>query len=643
MLMTSKIGATSFSEKSVLSNLLRRFTPIEDISTKAWAEREIFMSSEQTEKTGYYDVSVTPYMEFVMDCWDDSSVEVIVSKKSAQIGWSATISACIAKSLAVDKAKVMLAFPRANSGITFHKSQIKPLIENTSALRRNLKQSLNSCSYKFIPFDGCALYNVNSGTVGDIKSSPVPILVSEEPDDVKADLNGQGDTLDILQQRQKSFDYGKKLVFGGTPTNKDFSQVDRAYEKSNQLVYLVPCHECGEFHKLNFDNLKSERWVDNHIDITFGAFNPEKSWYECPACLAVWTDADRVANIKEAVNHHWKGWHPNNPSETRIYGFAFNELMSPFTSSSHVALARAKLEAEKSYEDGHEGMMKSFINNRKGEAYSAKNRGLDVEGLKERRLCYSEMVVPFEGLVLTCGVDVQWNRFAIIVRAWGRNGNSWLVNWTEIFGDVLDYSDPVWTKLEEFLTQKFPHASSPDKFCMIQGVAIDSGDGNTCELVYRFVRHMAEAGHTRVFAVKGAGELKYTPLEIYNEPTKIDNFTDSNERKSVAETMGVTIFTIGAYRAHEEVLRRINLTGTRDRYYHHETSYGGYEEQIFSCRKEYSADGGRASFKRISARHKEAIDCEKMALWVNYALGIRHYTNIDWTAIEHYIYSTKNL
>ena len=34
MLIDSKIGKTSFSEKAVLSNLLRRFIPIEDISTK---------------------------------------------------------------------------------------------------------------------------------------------------------------------------------------------------------------------------------------------------------------------------------------------------------------------------------------------------------------------------------------------------------------------------------------------------------------------------------------------------------------------------------------------------------------------------------------------------------------------------------
>ena len=117
--------------------------------------------------------------------------------------------------------------------------------------------------------------------------------------------------------------------------------------------------------------------------------------------------------------------------------------------------------------------------------------------------------------------------------------------------------------------------------------------------------------------------------------------TDANYRKSLAATMGVNVFLIGAHRAHSEVLRRFNLNGKKDRYYHNEQTYPGYEEGILSCIKTFSEDNAKGGYKRKAGSFKEAIDAEKQALHANYALQIRNYTNAQWSALEEYIYSTR--
>lgn len=626
---------TTWSERLFLGKCLQLLKKPNRMSTREWAETNRFLTSDVSSRPGKMDCMQTPWMLFVMECLDNPEIHSIVGKKSAQIAWTETINNWIGRTIDLDPRNIMIAFPRAASAQKFYKEKLVPYITHTPALKAKIG-SLAKVSHKHIPYDGGFLVLANAGTAEDGKSSVIPYVIVEEPDGVKKDVNNQGDGMAILRQRMKSFS-DSKLVYAGTPTDKDFSQVDLAYEQSNKMVYLVPCHHCEEFHALTFDNLKYDEWPDRRIDEFYGIYDPETAYYECPNCLGLWNNEEKNANVTRAINSHNLGWVATNPSVDDIYGFAFNELLSPFEASSLVNLAKQKLKAQVAYDNGHEGLMKSFTNNSKGEAYVPLNAGLNVEELKARRLNYPEMVVPYEGLILTTGIDVQHNRFAIVTRAWGRNGNSWLVNWTEIFGDVLDYSDSVWERLSDYIFQDWAHGAGKGKTLKIAAASIDSGDGSTTELVYRWVAEMS-LKHSHIFACKGIGELKFNNYEIFNEPNIMEIGSSVQERKTLAQTMGVNVFPMGAYRAHEEVLRRFNLKGNRDRHYHCETMYGGYEEQILSCRKTFETDTQKGGFKLISGKHKEGIDCEKMALHAAYAIQIRNYTNIHWAALEQHLH-----
>ena len=634
----------SFGERLFIGTLLKIFKAPIRMSTREWAEANRFLTPDVSSRPGKMDCMETPWMLYVMECLDNTDIPIIVGKKSAQIAWTETVNNWIGRTTSLDPRNIMIAFPRAASVLKFYKEKLLPFITHTPILTEKLQGNISKISHKHIPFENMFLILANAGAADDAKSSVIPNIIVEEPDGVKGDVNNQGDGMELLKQRMKSFD-DSKLIYAGTPTDKDFSQVDKAYEQSNRMVYLVPCHICKEFHKLNFSNLKCDVNQNRKIDVKYGIYNPETAYYECPACLAIWNDEDKKNNVMEAIKYNNLGWKARNPEITDVYGFAFNELLSHFKASSLVNLARQKYAAEMSYNNGKEGLMKSFTNNSMGEAYTPLNTGISVDDLKAKRLNYPETVVVYEGLILTAGIDVQRNRFAIVVRAWGRNGNSWLVHWTELFGNTLDYHDPVWERLTEYILQNWKHAAGNGKFLNIAAATIDAGDGATTELVYRWVADMSTK-HLHIFAGKGIGDMKYNNYEIFNEPNIMEigsNINGIAERRTLAQTMGVNLFIMGAYRAHEEVLRRFNLTGSRDRHYHCETEYGGYEEGILSCRKSFETDSKKAGFKQISGKHKEAIDCEKMALHASYAIQIRNYTNSHWSALELHLYHGTNI
>ena len=631
----------NISERLFFGNCLSRMSPPSRQTTREWAESNRYLTSDVTSRPGRMDCMETPWMLYVMECLDDPLIPVIVGKKSAQIAWTETINNYIGRTIDLDPRNIMIAFPRARSAQKFYKEKLKPFIENTIPLKKAIG-NLSKVSHAHIPYNGGFLMLANLGSAEDGKSAVIPVVIVEEPDGIKKDVNNQGDGMALVKQRMKSFS-DSKLVYAGTPTDLGFSQVNIAYESSNRMVFMTRCNHCSEFHTLSFDNLKCDVYQDRKIDELYGKWNPETAYYECPDCNLPWTFEQKNQNVRDSINYFNMGWQATRPEITDVYGFAFNELLSSFSASSFVELAKTKLRAELVYEQGNEGLMKSFINNSVGEAYQPLQTGVGVDELTERRINYPENIVPYEGLVLTAGIDVQHNRFAIVVRAWGRNGNSWLVHWSEIFGDVLDWDSSVWMQLADFVFQSWEHASGNGRSLKIAAVSIDSADGNTSELVYRWALYMSSRGHKHVFCVKGRGEGKNTDYEIFNEPVTMEVSTDAQTRRTLAQTMGVNVFEMGAHRAHSEVLRRINLKSKKDRYYHNETSYGGYEEQILSCVKTFNDGASRGGYVKKPSASKEGIDCEKMALHAAYGIQIRNYTSKHWTKIEDYLHASHDV
>ena len=115
--------------------------------------------------------------------------------------------------------------------------------------------------------------------------------------------------------------------------------------------------------------------------------------------------------------------------------------------------------------------LKVWVNTRMAEVWDEEGSQPDWVVLKNRAESYQVRTVPNEAVFLTAGVDVQSNRLPVIVRAWGPGEESWLVLWTEIYGDP---GQPmVWDQLDLLLNAPYMHASGHPLY--IESMAVDSG------------------------------------------------------------------------------------------------------------------------------------------------------------------------
>lgn len=631
--------------------LLVTLKPPRRFSTIEWCQKFRFIGEKETTfGAGRFNPYLMPHMIYVYKCLDNPLMPEIYAMKSARIGWTEVMNNYRAKTIDTNPQNMLLGFPTKEAARTFAKGKWQALLDSCPQIRSKVNVGVpkNRESIFDFFFMGGSLRLVTLGTPSSFKSDNISYIEAEECDDVKDNIKGQGDIWENLRERQKAVPMTmRKMIAGNTPTLSECSRIEKLMVESNGLVYKAECHECKGLVPLDGQAFKSIKYSvrsDGKVDKTYGVHDPLTARFYCPLCECEWSFEQKNQNIVAGLKHGNEGWHPTRPENTHIVGFYFSELLSPFPASNFVDLAKSKIKAEIELDKGNENPMKSFVNNRMGLPYSSGFTAIDAEMMRSMRRNYKEGVIPPQALILTCGVDIQRNRFAIVVIGWGRNGNGYLIKWTEIFGDVLNPNDDVWTRLTEFCTQDFPLVVNDDKTMKISAIAIDTGDGSTTENAYRWVTGMSDS-NPYTFATKGVKDLTESSNEIYTEPSRAFSEAISNARRSIAETMGLVVYKVGAHRAIEETYRRINLLNNKlpdseahDRLYFCATEYGGYEEQMTSVKK--LPENGKYVYRLIAGKRKEALDCTKLALWCIYATGIRQYGEEHWNELDNYYKSS---
>jgi len=604
-----------------MKTLFQTLVPPEKISTKDWVNKYRRISAKSSARPGKFNTATTPYIEEILDVLDDPAVSMVVCMKSAQVGWTdGVVNNYIARRIDVDPCPIIMMFPKEGAAKEYEKEKFRPMVEVTERIRDRVdlrRGRADGNSNLFKEFPGGFLKLVGSNSASSVKSTPAPVVIIEEPDDTNADVKGQGNTIKLLMERTKSF-YRRKILYGGTPTIKGVSEVEAAYNRSDQRKLFVPCHECGASHVLDFAYLLCDDDPDFSHPV-YGHKRPETAYYVCPDCGVQWNDNDRIRNIRSAK------WCATSESDTP--GFFINELYSPFPGSCHKELVKKRLEAEHKAENGDFGDLIAFTNSSEGKPYEFKSDLPETAELQDRALNYQEKSVPHGGLIITVGVDVQHDRLAVIIRAWGRGEESWLIYWGELPAAVstTDKNDPVWSELDQLIFSVYPSLKGfPIR---VSAASIDSGDGNTNDAVYHYVRSRKGRG-VRVMAIKGDQMLE---KEIVSTPKKVDL---NNNTK--ASRFGLQVFMVGTNRAKDLFSNRLKLTGLgAGRIHYYKTVRSDYFEQITSeVKAPHRTLRGKLAWQKRSGIRNEALDCEVYALHASRVLRVHLKKGAEWDAIE---------
>ncbi len=607
------------------------------MSTTAWARERRRLSPKTTARPGRYNPDLTPWVAGMHDALDDPAVWKIVGMKSAQIAWTdGVILNYVGRRIDIEPCAMIIMFSKEGAAKKFNLEKFTPMVEVTPVLAAKIpihktRDPNNGWDHKGFP--GGFLKLVGSNSPDSVKSTPASVVIVEEPDDSNTNVKDQGDTITLLEERTKSF-RRRKVVFGGTPTIEGFSRVESAFQGSDQRRFWVPCGHCEEWQTLVWSQVV---WTEDPAvsHEVHGHALPETARYCCPHCGSLWTDAEKNKAVKLG---QWRA----SASFSGVAGFAINELYSPFPGSLMARLVEKRLAAEHALRQGDDTKMRSFRNNTEGLSYAYKSTAPEIDVLQKRAEDYDELTVPYGGLVLTCGVDVQHDRLAIIIRAWGRGEEGWLVYWGEIPGRTLvcawnqDGSmnrkqSGAWAELDDLVMGTFPHASGA-RLRMRAG-SFDSSDGQTQDAVYSYVRRRMHRGFV---AIKGES---HDPKKDIYSPPKLSVDTGARHKPHPS---GVKPFMVGTQIAKDLILGvneqggRIKLLGNGPgRMHWYRGVRPDYYDQLTSeVKVPHKSIRGRLVWQCKAGRRNEALDGEVYCLHAARTLKINLWREERWEAEE---------
>lgn len=603
--------------------------------------------------SGTYQFYYTPYFLGVAAMMDDPDVHEIDLMKASQIGWTYFLIGCIFKRIkdasVGRQLPIMMLFAKAADGKSFHDEKLveagQANIEWLEGLVDFSTSRKAGNRWDFKTFTNGFLKLVGSNSPGNVKStSSVGLAIVEEPDDTSDDVKGQGDSISNLEERLKRY-MNSLMIVGGTPAIKGLSKTQYRVEASDARVLPIACHECGEKHILDFNNVvwdgkDAPDNVDKNTGEVFsikheiyGYSQPATARYVCPKCQAEWDDYQRQENIRNTVYDAIKagdkncGWVATKPFFGKAGFMELGEIYACIPGTSLADVVLEYLEAEHLFDRGDDSKKIKFVNQKEGRPYEYKSDAPDEDVLRERCEDYKEMVVPVGGYRLTAGVDLQHDRIAIKIKAWGKGEESWLIYAGEIYGNVIDKADPVWKELDEYLYKSIKHDQG---FSLkIEAASLDTSDGTTSDAAYHYVRMRKHKG-MMLMAIKGSSS-DYGSKEIFSKPKQIDTKGKNNTK---AAKYGLLIYSVGTHKAKDLISSRMSLEGVSGvgRMHWYEGVRDDYFKQMLG---EVKAPGrnGKKTWQAKSGQPHEFWDCEVYATHAARALKIHIMSDIQWDAL----------
>lgn len=600
------------------------------MSTYEWANTYRFIAKSAAANSGKFNGELTPYMEGIYDLFDDPNYPLVVCKKSSQVAWTEAVNNKIGKHAHISPLGIVAMFSSDTAARVFEREKLINLIEATPVLASKISTNRSKASgntWNFKKFKDGFIKLVGSNSPSSVKGTAAPLTFVEEPDDANRNVKGQGNTIKLLRDRSDTFD-DAKMIFGGTPTITDLSQVDAGYELSDQRVYMVPCHHCGDEHELDFDNLFCREYNDDYVHEVYGKLNPETAYYACPHCGGEWDDFNKNLNVRAAKKNHIKGWKITQRST--VAGVRLNALLSPFPGASFAKLKALELEAKKSLDEGDDSDWIAFVNTRKGQSYKYGNSDIDVNALIAKAADYLLGTVPAGGLLLTAGVDIQHDRIHIIIRAWGRNEQSWLVDRIVIYGTTSQKSDPVWKELESMLWRPYKHESGA--LLTVSAISLDTSDGVTSDAAYSWVAKYQKNG---VMGIKGSNNYD---APLYRVPSKK---RQANKAESKAERYGVNVYSVGTTAAKDLIIGtsdktgRVRLTqGSGAMFWPTDVDEDYYSQVLGEIKAPHRTLKKRLVWQQKAGQAVEDLDCEVYALHASRRMRVHLLNEPQWSEYE---------
>lgn len=578
-----------------------------------WADKNRVLPREGSSEPGRFRVERTPYVREIMQVLSpDHPAKRVVWMSSTQVAKTETGNNWLGYIFHQAPGPVMAIQPTQNLGKRYSKQRIDPMIEHTPVLRERIKparsrDSGNTTLMKEFPGGILVIAGANSAV--DLRSLPARYVFADEVDGYPDDVDGEGDPLTLAERRQSTFPR-RKLFATSTPTIKDASRIEREFLGGDQRRYYVPCPHCDHSQVLRDENLQDD------------------GTYLCEGC-------------GRSIEHHQKTrmlergeWIAENP-EGAYPSFHLSALYAPI--GLGYTWAEIAEERRKAFASGDRHAIQVYVNTLLGEAYEDESGKVDWQEVRERAGGFARREIPDGCLLLTAGVDVQDDRFAIHITGFGpawSDESLYLRTWTVDYFEIPAEPglEDEWLKIDKHaLEPTFRNAYGVE--LRVTAAAIDTG-GHHTQNAYNFCR----ARKSRlVLAIKGD---RYPNKPIIASRPRPQDIT----ARGRTVRHGVDLWFVGTDTAKGWIFSRLHADADKApedcRVRFPRDLDDEYYQQLTSER--FDAPANR--WRKLTGRRNEVLDCYVYSLAAAHhpAIRVSQLREADWQKLLEQV-QPKNL
>jgi len=250
----------------------------------------------------------------------------------------------------------------------------------------------------------------------------------------KWEMSALGDPEALAVSRASGFE-DAKILRVSTAMISDTCRITRAFARSDQRYYHVPCPHCGNMAPLTWENFRARIDPERLAAAHFGC--------ETCGCDIEHGDKERMVAAGRWVAQNPRGDHP---------GFHLWRAYAPQRDWASIAVEYAQVMGWSHAATGSDTATKrpveaeteqTFWNDVLGLPYEQASKGPDWTALRDRAeddeaRALPRGVLPACGVILAAGVDCQQDRLEVQLVAFGRNFRRWVVDYIVIPHSISD-------------------------------------------------------------------------------------------------------------------------------------------------------------------------------------------------------------
>ncbi|HJF32810.1 MAG TPA: phage terminase large subunit family protein [Sporosarcina psychrophila] len=563
---------------SFITNSLSALKPPEKLNVSEWAEKHRVLDSKSSAIPGPWRNEVTPYLNDIMDEFNNADTEEIIFIKPTQVGGTEALQNALGYIVMQDPSPTMIVYPSKELAESVSKNRLRPMMRVSKGLRE--KYFDDKSTELELQCDGMYISLEGANSPASLSSKPIRYLFLDEVDKYPGATKKEADPIRLARERTKTFT-NRKIFITSTPTLRT-GHIWKAKENADVIKhYTVPCPHCGEYIELQFKQIKWPK-SDEMSEID----RAEHAFYACQMCGNIIDDRQKGQMIRYG---RWKIVEQKTEFPRKV-AYWMNTLYSPFVRFGEIAkeFMTTKHDAE---------AFQNFVNSWLAEPWEDTKLKTNADMVIERQTEFEQFEIPDWAEFLTAGVDVQETSLYYTVRAWGPYITSQNIAHGQVFS---------WKEIERVMNSEFKKRDGEKM--MINLCGVDSGDQT--DDVYEFCARNSEWA----IPVKGVGGGH-------------SYFKVSTINKTHSSAYGMRLLLVDGGKYKDMIASRLAKPVGEGSWMVHKDCDYEYAEQVTAEHK-VMTKGGAGAHKEVwvpktSHADNHYLDCEVYALAVADVLGVR--------------------